>query len=171
MKFWKQHTRLGWGPLKGFCQFKNPFKVPTPKLGSSGEKQKNNIFADNHGSLICPPGQSMIFFEKQTKENWVISDKTFKSALDRCFDASIASLMSLKAKAAPILANEFVFKLFLCLANNFLKSFKSRPSPPTLTPDFSGPLEMGWLMYLDSSSSYTMQQGWSLTFFTHIDSY
>ena len=70
LKFWKQHTRWGSGPLKSAVSVKKPFKVRRPKQGSSCKEQSRTISSPTRRSLICSPDKSMIFFKKR---NWVSS--------------------------------------------------------------------------------------------------
>ena len=52
---------------------KKPFKGPRRRQGSWWEERKRIVFPDE-GSLICPPGKSMIFFYKtETQKNELVA--------------------------------------------------------------------------------------------------
>ena len=56
------------GESRALCQLKRPFKGLRLRGDSCWEEPKRKISSLNKGSLICPPGKSMILYKKETEK-------------------------------------------------------------------------------------------------------
>ena len=68
--------------LEGHCvSSKSPSRVRDGYEGVAGRNGRELCFPDE-GSLICPPGKSMSFHEKETEKNWVCGQTWFMAGED-----------------------------------------------------------------------------------------